>query len=66
MVTTEMRFCLDTTLVRLQLADLLPEYHPEGRSEAIRHLDLAVAEFRDMKMQPSLERVLRHKEILKA
>jgi hypothetical protein len=25
-----------------------------------------IAEFRDMKMQPSLERVLRHKEILKA
>jgi len=26
----------------------------------------AVAEFREMKMQPSLERALRHKEILKA
>jgi len=25
-----------------------------------------IAEFRDMKMQPSLERALRHKEILKA
>jgi hypothetical protein len=26
----------------------------------------AIAEFGDMKMQPSLERALRHKEILKA
>jgi hypothetical protein len=28
--------------------------------------DFASAEFRDMKMQPSLERALRHKEMLKA
>jgi hypothetical protein len=30
------------------------------------HLDFAIAEFRDMKMQPSLERALRHREILRA
>jgi hypothetical protein len=30
------------------------------------HLDFAIAEFREMKMQPSLERALRHKELLKA
>ncbi|HTE85095.1 MAG TPA: hypothetical protein VK821_10195, partial [Dehalococcoidia bacterium] len=36
------------------------------RSEALAHLDFAIAEFRDMKMQPSLERALRHKEVLKA
>jgi hypothetical protein len=29
------------------------------------HLDLVIAEFREMKMQPSLERAFRHKEILK-
>jgi hypothetical protein len=34
--------------------------------EAIEHLDFAIAEFRDMKMQPSLERALRHKDVLKA
>jgi hypothetical protein len=32
----------------------------------VEHLDFAIKEFRDMKMQPSLERALRHKEILKA
>ncbi len=36
------------------------------RTEALTHLDFAIAEFRDMKMQPSLERALRHKELLKA
>jgi hypothetical protein len=36
------------------------------REEAMRHLDIAIGEFRDMKMQPSLERALRHKEVLKA
>ncbi len=34
--------------------------------EAIEHLDLAIAEFQEMKMQPFLERALRHKGILKA
>jgi hypothetical protein len=32
----------------------------------LEHLDFAVKEFREMKMQPSLERTLRHKEILKS
>jgi nucleotide-binding universal stress UspA family protein len=35
-------------------------------AEALEHLDFAISEFRDMKMQPSLERALRHKEILGA
>ena len=30
------------------------------------HLGFAITEFRDMKMQPSLEPALRHEEILKA
>ena len=34
--------------------------------EALEHLDFAINEFREMKMQPSLERALRHKEILGA
>jgi uncharacterized protein (DUF924 family) len=53
-------------LTRLQLAELLLEYYPQEKSEAIAHLYFAIPEFRDMKMQPSLERALRHKEILKA
>jgi tetratricopeptide (TPR) repeat protein len=36
------------------------------RGEALGHLDFAIAEFREMKMQPALERALRHKEVLKA
>jgi len=32
----------------------------------LEHLDFSIKEFKDMKMQPSLERALRHKEILKA
>ena len=34
--------------------------------KAREHLDIAISEFREMKMQPSLERALRHKEILGA
>jgi len=37
-----------------------------SRAEALTHLDFAIAEFREMKMQPALERALRHKEVLKA
>jgi len=65
-VCTEMRFRPELALTRLQLAELLLEHYPKERAEALEHLDFAIAEFRDMKMQPSLERALRHKEILKA
>ncbi|MBM2826678.1 MAG: hypothetical protein HW403_742 [Dehalococcoidia bacterium] len=34
--------------------------------EAIEHLDFAIGEFREIKMQPSLERALRHKGLLSA
>jgi len=36
------------------------------RTEALEHLDFAIKEFREMKMQPSLERALRHRGLLKA
>jgi hypothetical protein len=32
----------------------------------MRHLHVAIAELRDMKMQPALERASRHKDVLKA
>jgi hypothetical protein len=53
-------------LSRLQLAELLLEHYPGKKKEALEHLDFSIKEFREMKMQPSLERALRHKEILKA
>jgi len=65
-VANDMRFRPEVALTRLQLAELLLEHTPEERAEALEHLDFAIAEFRDMKMQPSLERALRHKDILKA
>jgi tetratricopeptide (TPR) repeat protein len=63
---TEMKFRPELALTRLQLTELLLEHYPKERAEALEHLDFAIAEFRDMKMQPSLERALRHKDILKA
>jgi hypothetical protein len=39
---------------------------PDEHAEAIGHLDITIAEFRDWKMQPSLERAPRHKEVLRA
>jgi tetratricopeptide (TPR) repeat protein len=63
---TEMRFRPELALTRLQLAELLLEHYPDDKKEALEHLDFAIKEFQDMKMQPSLERALRHKEILKA
>jgi tetratricopeptide (TPR) repeat protein len=65
-VCTEMRFRPELALSRLQMAELLLEHYPNERAEALGLLDFSIAEFRDMKMQPSLERALRHKEILKA
>jgi tetratricopeptide (TPR) repeat protein len=65
-VCTEMPFRPELALTRLQLAELLLEHYPAEKKEALEHLDFAIKEFREMKMQPSLERALRHKDILKA
>ena len=65
-VCTEMSLRPELALTRLQLAELLLEHYPKQRAAALEHLDFAISEFRDMKMQPWLERALRHKEILKA
>ncbi|MCH8310622.1 MAG: hypothetical protein IIB17_09040 [Chloroflexi bacterium] len=50
----------ETALTRLQLAELLFEKYPSEDGEARKHMDFAVAEFRDMKMKSSLERALNH------
>ena len=63
---TEMKFRPELALSRLQLAELLLEHYPDEKKEALEHLDFAIKEFQDMKMQPSLERALSHKDILKA
>jgi len=42
------------------------QHYLQKKSEAIAHLDCTIKEYREEKMQPSLERALRHKEILKA
>ena len=65
-ITTEMKFRPEIALTRLNLAELLLEHYPKEKKEALEHLDFAIKEFRDMKMQPSLERALRHKEIMGA
>jgi hypothetical protein len=38
------------TLARLQLAELLLEYHLDEKKEALEHLDFSINEFREMKM----------------
>jgi tetratricopeptide (TPR) repeat protein len=65
-VCTEMPFLPELALTRLHLAELLLEHYPEEKKEALEHLDFAIREFREMKMRPSLERALRHKDILRA
>jgi len=65
-VCTEMRFRPELALSRLQLAELLLDRFLDEKAEALEHLDFAIKEFREMKMQPSLERALRRKDILKA
>jgi hypothetical protein len=45
----------EIALIRLDLAELLLEHYRHERGAAIQHLDFAIAELRDMKMQPALE-----------
>ena len=72
----------EVALTRLELAELLLDHYPDDpstepalsspkgsgqvRAEALEHLDLAITELRDMKMQPALERALSRREILRA
>jgi DNA-binding CsgD family transcriptional regulator len=52
----EMRFRPEIALTHLGLAELLLDAFPARRDEAIRHLDLALPEIREMKMAPALAR----------
>jgi len=63
---TTIRFRPELALSHLGLAELLLDHYPDQHAEAMQHLDTAIAEFRDMKMQPSLERALRRKQTLGA
>jgi tetratricopeptide (TPR) repeat protein len=74
---TRIRFRPELALCKLGLAELLLAPPPPGQggrvtpddrqhAEAQAHLDFAIAEFRAMKMQPALERALRHKGLLHA
>ncbi|MBN2075345.1 MAG: protein kinase [Dehalococcoidales bacterium] len=65
-ICTEMNFRPELALTHLNFAELLLDYFPKEKAEALEHLDFAIKEFREMKMQPSLERALRRKDILKA
>ncbi len=56
----------EVALISLGLAEVLLDRYPDERAEAVEHLDFAIREFRAMKMQPSLERALRQRELLKA
>ncbi|MDP6453732.1 MAG: helix-turn-helix transcriptional regulator [SAR202 cluster bacterium] len=48
----------ETAITRFDMAKLLLGHYPERRDEAMRHLEFAIAEFRDMKMRPSLDPAL--------
>ncbi len=55
----KIRFRPELALTHLRLAELLLEEADDiARSQAPAHLDIAIPELRDMKMQPALERAL--------
>jgi hypothetical protein len=56
----------ELALTHLSLAELLLDHYPNEQDAAIEHLDFAIAELRDMKMQPALERALGRRGLLKA
>jgi tetratricopeptide (TPR) repeat protein len=65
-MATRLRFRPEIALIRLQLAELLLEHYPDEKAQALEHLDFAIGEFREMKMEPTLERALKQRETLKA
>jgi tetratricopeptide (TPR) repeat protein len=65
-VCAKVRFRPESAITRLLIAELLLEHYPKEQAEAQVHLEFAIDEFRAMKMQPYLERALRHKGLLHA
>jgi serine/threonine protein kinase/tetratricopeptide (TPR) repeat protein len=65
-VATAIHYRPEIAITRYRIARLLLKKDPEEKKPALEHLEFAINEFREMKMQPFLERALRHKEILKA
>jgi tetratricopeptide (TPR) repeat protein len=63
-MATRLRFRPEIALTRLELAELLLKYYPDEEAVAIEHLDFAISELREMKMQPALERALKQRETL--
>jgi hypothetical protein len=63
---TRLGYRPEIALTRLAIAELLMAGPSEDHAAAQEHLDFAVEEFRAMKMQPYLERALRHKGLLHA
>jgi DNA-binding CsgD family transcriptional regulator len=51
-----MRFRPEVALVHLALAELILDHYPRERAEAFEHLELCIPEFREMKMEPSLQK----------
>jgi len=59
-----MRFRPELPLSRYQLVDLLFNQYPNEKESAIEHLHFAIDEFKEMKMQPSLEKAQALKDSL--
>jgi hypothetical protein len=57
-----MQFRPSLALTRFQLAELLVDHYPEERKKALEHLEFAIKEFVEIKMQPSLEKALALKD----
>jgi eukaryotic-like serine/threonine-protein kinase len=60
-VGERVRFRPELALLHLDLAELLLDHYPDERTEAVQHLDFAISQLQQMKMQPALERALRRK-----
>jgi len=65
-VCERMRLRPEKALTALGLAELLLGGSDAEQAEAQPHLDFAIAELQEMKMQPALERALANKGLLKA
>lgn len=65
-VSTRMRRRPEGALAALGLAEVLIAGNEAEQADAQPHLDFAIAELQEMRMQPALQRALANKELLKA
>ncbi|MBL7175246.1 MAG: AAA family ATPase [Desulfobacteraceae bacterium] len=62
-VAKDMNFRPEVALTHFHISELLYHHFPDERKKAFDHLDFAIADFHEMRMEPTLQLALKYKDL---